>query len=244
MKLLYTFLLLICLTGQGIAREKHPPEFLLGIRSGAGAMFSNYCTFNSTTTTYFRHNSFTVPLKLEVMFGFSGFRIGYQFEYRAAFISSRSVEFSNPALTDSTETYRRMANITGHYFIMEYAFFVKKKVWVAPSFSIGGFFGNFKNRDDDTKTSYSDFYSKRICLNAGINFEFTGKRAAFIIAPNYTFYNFREINNPQNGGGYHAVSLDLGIRLNLTRKGNTTGRTYYIIRRGHDKKEDTSEPPK
>ncbi len=194
-------------------------ELLIGIQSGVGGMFYSYQGYNPKFTV--KSQSIAVPAKAEVLFGYKGFRFGYQFDYKHAFVKQFVTDYTdNSAGTDNTAVVDYRRNVFSHIFLMEYAARVKtKKVpfAITPCLGVGGFKGYTFNRDNGVKTKYKDQWKNRITLAAGLNFEITKRRFSFLIGPNYTLNIFEAKANNTDRGFIHSIGLNLDFRLNLLR---------------------------
>lgn len=217
MKKLILFITLFCVWVSAFALHRY--EFLIGVQTGAAGMFYQYNGYNPRFTTTAK--SVAIPARADVLFGFRGFRFGYQFDYKHAFVKQFVTDYADNAQgTDNTAEVDYRRNVFTHLFLMEYAMRVRtKKVpfAITPCFGIGGYKGFTFDRNTGVKTKYEDRWKSRWAIAAGLNFEITKRRFVFLIGPNYMLNLFESKLNNTDRGLMHSVSLNLAFRLNLLR---------------------------
>ncbi len=185
------------------AQSKQKFDVIVGVHSGIYStlyQYGNYYHISAYQGDEFSRESlsgFAIPVNVELLFHTYGFRSGLRAEYAAGLYFQEG-------------SVMHLGNIMG---CVEYAFKVKPKLIIAPSFSAGG--SGLSYRDDG---GYGAGISEiGYVLRGALNFETGVKQVKFTVSPTYSF-------NSLKGGGFspslsrlHTFGLNLGVRFHLLK---------------------------
>lgn len=219
------FIALILFTGITAYAADNKVDVLLGLRLGGG-WAAQQAKVNSlwgvaVSNEEFRNQGYCVPLKAELLFGLSRFRIGYTFEFSySSFINNTiSTKSSDPygPLPDQTGkfTYPIPLSFIGNYLTAEYTVFSKNRFAISPAARIGFFVSKGIVRQDFRDEGPAPWQSG-FATGASINFEVKDKKnISYVFSPAYTFYTGGSENQQLHG---HIASLEVAFRFRLNKK--------------------------
>jgi len=203
-------------------------QFIIGVKGGIGGAFYqfNSSSFNNLVNPlngagYSKvvSTGASIPAIFELIYGTKKFRVGYQFEYERILTTSYRVKVYNQTGSYSDSSVYD-PTITQHFFchnlLLEYIVFDNhKNLRLVPDIT----FGYFHGISSATLAPYdfSSLNGNRFKIGVALNLEYYLGPYNVVVTPAYSLVPVKALEDPNEKGYLHFLSLHIGIRFNVTK---------------------------
>jgi len=199
-------------------------QLYLGLRGGAGAMFSHEQLTGLTSAQGFQNafefnKTYSAHAKAELLLGFRRLRIGYRFMYNFSGpdVNTAVSYFSDDHARAATYYNNSQSHFFAHYLVLELAIINLPHFALVPGIA-GGTYTGFKvdnTYGDNVPLSSSTHH--RFTVGAELNAEIKFGRTSLILGPSYYLFCLQDKANSDWREYQHSLGGDIGLRFSLIK---------------------------